>query len=560
MNGNILAEDIKAVLESKDLFKQLDAPFQFFGKVYSASDNAARAVVYENEVASLVKMFPHLAEGVDVKSLKGGTRPPAKLLEAASEMAKDHYQDYERVSRKIRELSKHGVLPQFVTFTAEFARNLFKQVKNNTAMIRGKFGADYGLAPPTDQKAIAAMRSEGLKRMSSLMAVTGVGGGAAIYGANRTGFFSKEDIDEDRENAFRRILPSFAKNKPLLFSYDSETKLGAYANASYIIPHAIPTSLITAVLSGSDERDLVQALTEEFVGEGTFLTKSIINAMQNRTGRGQKISYAIDDTEYARDLIAYIISDTFTPGIVNEASKFIKATEGKGDYSVAEVLQRQAGLRFFKFSTDDLIRFKFQDLMDSESGFKGQYSVAREYRELSPEQLEAEYEKANNGARVAYEGMNELYVDMTQNLGYSQEEAVKLMLSSDSKLSKKNAFRIINGLPFEDIPRFRPQTTFEKYDQFVIGRSNKEIRDGLRSLYREDAVTARSLEREHKRRLKAERRNIPLYYQTFLGLDVQSRAEFIVELGLDRNQAELRRLAQYGIYNKNVKLAIKQMQ
>ena len=565
-NGNIAVEDIKAVMESANIFKALDSPFQFLGKMYSASDNATRAVIYESQIETLVKLFPDIAGGSTVKSIRAGKRPPEAILRAASEITKDVYQDYDRVSRKIKFLSRHGVMPQFVTFTAEFTRNLYNQAKIATQMINGTFGEAYGLARVTDQAILSEMRAEGFKRLGYLLGVTGIGGGAAIFGVNRTGLLDKfnitktDPIDQEQEDALRRVMPSYAKNKSLLFAYDSESKLGSYANASYIIPHAIPTNMLTAMMSGADEKEIIGLLREEFLGEGTFLQRSLINALQNRTIRGKKITYAVNDEQAAYDLITYVLEDAFQPGISRELKRAFEAAEGKGDFTPKEVFARQLGLRFNKFDMNEMVRFRFQDLMDSESGYKGKYSVARDYGELNEEDLEREYQQANEGAKIAYDKMTELYNDMTTHFGFSESEATELMLDSGSKLSKKNAFRIINGLPYKEFDRQKPLTNFEKFDAFAVGRDDKQIRQGIRDMQKENALEAQKLGAEYKRRIKAERRNIPPYYQTFLSLDVQERANFIAELGLDKNISELRKLQRYGIYNQNVEYALRLMQ
>ena len=166
MNGNIAADDIietlRAVGTSGGKLQQVanvgKVPFEFFGKMYSVTDIAARASVYEANKRSLQKIFPRLAGAVNKRELE----------KVAAAITNDTYQNYDYVSRIVRRMSRIGIMPQFVTFTAEFARNMYHQGRIAKMLMTGdvnKLASQYGVSRNVLKDVnMGAFRKEGIRR------------------------------------------------------------------------------------------------------------------------------------------------------------------------------------------------------------------------------------------------------------------------------------------------------------------------------------------------------------------------------------------------------------
>jgi hypothetical protein len=563
INGNIQAEDLIANLKKSGLVgkvgETIKSPFDFFGKLYSVSDIAARVVVYEATKVTMQKIFPALR----------GPASRQELNRLSSAITNDVYQNYDRLSRIVRAATRVGVMPQFVAFTAEFSRNMYNQATIARLMAMGdvaglarKYGIQQRFLKGVDT---GAMQREGTKRLAMLTLV----GSAATFGP--AAWNNSQGIDKETDDDIRLTLPSWMKNKPLLY-YRGEGDNIAIANASYIMPHAIVGSVINAALDGEDERTVLGFVAEEFIGDGTFVNQELMRALDNRTARGKKITHAIDDAEKTRDLLAYVMQATFEPGFVREYEKFIDAQSEQGLYTTGEVLRRQLGLRFQKMKFTENVQYKLQDLMDSQSGYKGEYSTAYkrftgEYEgdPISQQELDQIYEASNEGARKAYERMQVIYRAMTRSYGFTTDEAIEAISEKGSNLSKKNAYRIIKGLPYKDLDR-TPQSNIHAQLEELFGEgtnidsySDAQIRAQLARTQRANPIIGKQLINLYRTQKRIEASGLSTEQKLLKSMSVEDRASVILELGMNNPKAK-RELRSKGIWTSDVDLAIKFMQ
>ena len=570
MNGNITADDIietlRAVGTSGGKLQKVatlgKTPFEFFGKMYSVTDIAARASVYEANKSMLKKTFPRL----------GGAVNQRELEKVAAAITNDTYQNYDYVSRIVRRLSRVGIMPQFVTFTAEFSRNMYHQARIASQMASGNVDAiarQYGISKSILKGVdLNQFRKEGVKRMTGLIAV----GATASFGP--AAWNRSQGIDEEADNDLRKILPSWQRNKALLFYKDpNKPDEIAVANASYIMPHAIVSSAIQAGFDGKDQTSVMGFLMEEFLGTGTFINQEMMRAVDNRTGRGKQITYALEDEEKAKDLIGYFIKATFEPGFMREYEKFADSISGseQAQFTTKEVLNRQLGLRFNKYNLEEMTKYKLQDLMDSESKIKGEYTTAYkkftgEYtgEVVSAQQLEEIYQDANEGSAMAYDQMKDIFQSMTRSFGYSHDKAVEVISSPGSNVSISNAFRIIKDLDHQDIDRVPGNTTEQRYNQLfgvdteISQFTDSQIRRQINSLRRTDPIEYKAMNNYYRSLKRSERSNLSTEDKLLKKMSIRDRAEAILSLGYD-SHAKKMELRRKGIWTKDVELAIRAM-
>ena len=128
-------------------------------------------------------------------------------------------------------------------------------------------------------------------------------------------------------------------------------------------------------------RDMV---VQEFMGEGTFVNRSMMQAINNRNERGQKITYSENDVEKAKELLGYFVSEAFTPGISREYNKLSEALKGNGDLSVMDVLKRQLGYRMNTFNLAENNKFYMMDHKANADGNAKAYNKAKDANNSKP--------------------------------------------------------------------------------------------------------------------------------------------------------------------------------
>ena len=568
MNGNIVTEDLIATLKTGGLAGKVGAavksPFDFFGKAYSVTDIAARASMYEQTKKTLTRLFPEF-----------GQVQNAKLLQkSAAGITNDTYQNYDRVGRIARFLTRVGLMPQFVTFTLEFSRNMYNQAviarmmsMGDIAGLAAKYNVPENIAQSVDK---GAFMREGAKRVAMLSGVVGLGAaGPAMWNAS-------QGISEEDDDNMKKFMESWNKNKSLLY-YKSKDGTIAAANASYIMPHAMIGAVIDAGLDGKDESSVIGFITEEFVGDGTFLNQELMRAVDNRTVRGKPITYATGDAERFRDLFNYVVKATYEPGFVRELEKYVASLDEDSLYSTQEVLRRQAGLRFRKHDFKEDAPYEFQDLSRAYSGYKGEYTTAYRYytgeykgqRTVNEEQLNDAYEKANDGARRAYELMQDR-VQSLKSIGkiinISPDEVMEIVAGPRSNISRSNAYRLVKGLPYKDLDRSPAQTAEVKYEElFGVGTnisdySEAQIRDKINEIRFSNPMDFKEILNQHRQRIRIEKSNLSTEDKLLKSLSSKDRAEIILELGLHKNYEEKRRMQRAGIWTPDVDMIIRSEQ
>lgn len=510
-NANILDSDLRDTLDNGIFSRVLNKVTDPVGKLYSVPDTMGRYVGWKANQNTLRKMFPEASDDL--------------IKREAAHLINDTYQNYDKLSNVVRTLSRWGVMPQFASFTAEFARNQYNQGKYIAQMLSGKYKgiSDMGKAN------VGAMRREGAKRAAALAAVYG-GTYGAIEGVKAASGLEQEDQDALRDLAYA----PWDKNREQMVKYDKKTRKGWTANPSYIVPHAIGLSALKAGMRGDDEAAVVNMLFEEMVGEGSFIMQEAFRALENRDQYGKDISNEMNDLRNAADRIKYFIAESFRPGVARELKKFAQAKRGAGDLTLADVGQRQLGLRSNPFDVNEAAKFSVRGNYEPAKQEASQYYSTLKYQEPTPEESQAAYMRAERINRESFDAMMRNKQSMTQ-LNFTEDEIIKTF--KDAGVPSKQILNILNGT-YTPLPRVKLPSASETYDEL---QGSREAKLGqIRQLMKTDKAMAQQLLKRWKQEAKAT--NLSPRDQLLRNLDIAERVSY-----LRANPSKLRELRSKGI-------------
>ena len=553
--ASIFADDIIQAVQ-KGKIPYIDSGLEFFGKAYSAFDVAARLTVYETNSKMVKNIFPSVSS--------------QKLKVLAAEITNDTYQNYGRVSQIIRRLSQLGVMPQFVVFTAELTRNVFHQYRIAAAMARGTFGKQYGLSA---QEIAGAdkfkMQAEGLKRLTFLSGMIALGKVIPDY-FNRSNGFSEEEENHFRQNV---AYPYQVNKQLLLYRKPDDPNEIAVMNASYLNPLSIPTAALEGLFADAfDEnspRSFFGMFAEEFIGEGTFLAKNVYNVLANRDQYGKEITLAQEAEQRMFDMTTYVLQETFEPGfmreLIGDSSKLAQARRG-GKFTVNEVIARQFGFRFDKINQIDSLSFKLQDLANTSSDLKQNYT--RAYNQvldgrISQEEAMQVHARSNADLQKAHDRIRDMYKSTLLYGNMTKEETSKTFTDARANLSTDTKIRVINDMEYSPIPLVPILTNQEEYDQLfgqdteIENYSFKEIIKEISKYRTSDPMKYRRLISRYRASKKASlRKDISDTEKLLLKSSSRKRAELIRQLGLNSKE-DRKRLRKIGVLTNDTLLYLK---
>ena len=512
---NIVESDIRDAFDRGLFSKALEkSPIGFFGKAYSVPDTIGRYIGWKAQQKMLKKVHPSLDD--------------AAVKRMAADVINDTYQNYDRLSGTVKSLSRSGIMPQFASFTAEFMRNQYNQARIIKEMLAGKFGAAQGL--DMSKADLGAMKREGAKRLASLTAVYG-GTAGAIKALNSDG-----GVTDENEQSIKNLMPSYDKDKQLAIRMSEDGKSGSYANTSYIVPQSLGLAAFDAAMDDKPLESLSSMLVGELMGEGSFVSRGLMEAINNRNGRGRKISYNEDEFINAKERLEYFVKQTFTPGINREVKKFDEAVRGLGDFSVKEVLARQVGYRVNKFNLAENAKFLILEHRDNAQGSAAAYRKARDYGNLRQEDLDASYAQANESRKGAMDAISARNQDL-KNTNHSEAERIAIM--KDAGVSSRDIYDILTD-NYTPIPKSKPITTTEVYQGLPEDRSEKLKAIAL--IGRTDKKMANSLKSKFKKEEQDNRRGINTKDSLFKALTDREKVSAIRRNNLSVNDLQRKRL------------------
>ena len=515
---------------NKSLKGGIKATMDWFGKAYSVGDTSMRYVVWKGNQRQLKKMFPDYSV--------------AEIEAAAARLTNNTFQNYDKLSNVIRQVSRAGLADQFVPFTAELTRNMYNQGKYVAQMTAGTFGKDIGLDPTRANK--TQMRLQGVKRGAALAAVT-AGTDAAITQYNE----SKGVTGEDEEQFGFSIAPEWDSSKRLVIIPDETGRKGRYVNPSYLVPQGMAAQAFEAGFSGSPLAQLIEFSKDQYLGApGTFPVRAIGQIISGRDLNGKLISVDPRTQEVAKDVMGVIYDETLKPGAQRTIERWSDSLSGIGDRTTKDNALRMLGIRDYQWDAEKSFTNKLREISEPMRQAKGTYSSAlRKFTDnnIPREELDATYEEMNTARRLNMDIMRQHYL----NLGggtwkYSQDERIVMM--KEAGVSSADILDVVEST-YTDMPLVKEESTSQIYDDIPGG--TKEKTDYLRKLAKTDPSLAKKLIAIHKRP-----NNLTEKEHLIRTLSPQRRANRLIEMGAHKNRALMREMMRKGIANPEVRRII----
>ena len=521
---------------NKSLKGGIKATMDWFGKAYSVGDTSMRYVVWKGNQRQLKKMFPDYSV--------------AEIEAAAARLTNNTFQNYDKLSNIIRQVSRAGLADQFVPFTAELTRNMYNQGKYVAQMTAGTFGKDIGLDPTRANK--IQMRLHAVKRGAALAAVT-AGTDAAITQYNEL----KGVTNKDEEQFGFSIAPEWDSSKRLIIIPDETGRKGRYVNPSYLVPQGMAAQAFEAGFSGSPVSQLAEFVKDQYLGApGTFPVRAIGQIISGRDLNGKLISVDPRTQEVAKDFMGVIYDETLKPGAQRTIERWSNSLSGIGDRTTKDNALRMLGIRDYQWDAEKSFTNKLREISEPMRQAKGTYSSAlRKFTDnnIPREELDATYEEMNTARRLNMDIMRQHY----KNLGggtwkYSQDERIVMM--KEAGVSSADILDIIENT-YTDIPKVKAKQTYDIYEE--LGNTKKEREAAIREIAREDPLLARKLISHHKKIMRVELLKISEVDKLIRTQSPQKRAERLINMGAHKNRALMSEMMQKGIATPEVRHIIK---
>jgi hypothetical protein len=524
----VIASDVRDSFKRSISQKGSDLLLDVPSKLYSAPDIAFRYVVWKGNQKQLRKMYPNATQ--------------EQIEAAAARLTNDTYQQYDKVSPAVKFLSRIGLANPFVTFTAEKLRNMYNQGLYAGKMMRGDFGLDVGLDPATAD--VAAMRLQGGKRAASLAAVAG--GSALLF--NELNKSKGLDMESQKEFG-ETIAPNWDSSKQLVIIPDETGRKGTYFNPSYLVPELTATNAFYAGLRNKDFGSVVNYFVEELMGEGTFVFQAAAKIVLGFDENGKEVSLSADKLQQLKDKAKVFWEDVLEPGGMREIDKWERALQDVGDITERQLLMRLMGIRYNTWDAERSGKLKIRSANNAMRDASGRFSSARDYKDLTPEQLESVYQEMNDARRSQFDVIRQHY----DNLGggtwkYTDDERIQIM--KDAGMSGTDILDITDGT-YTDLPKTKRLRTSDIYDD-LEGITNKEKLDSMKAVRKEDPGLYKRLIQHHKRMVQVDSRNLTPREKLISKLDVDKRVDYLINKGVLENRALLREYQRKGIATRGV--------
>jgi hypothetical protein len=519
LTGNIAYEDLKAGLQGKRIGKVLEKVTNVPGRVYSLPDNIFRVVNYENNMHVLKKMMP--------------TATDEQIKEMGARLTTKTYPNYDSISPELKTLSRIGFMPQFVSYSLEFARTQFEQAKAIRDMMNGTLVAKLGdefKDIPVNQ---AAMKKEAAKRAVAMTTAYA----AATYGINQ---FNRQTFTEEEERAYRETgAADFERDKPLLLSRKKDGSVSSI-NTSVYLPQTILANPIMAILRGENAEEgtdnLLKVLGTELIGEGSFAAQGLSTIVSGRDFEtGELIS---NDPNYIGNRLdrAANFSKEFIPSTITALQKPDKTTQEK--------VTRQLGIREEVRKIPEGFGFKARGINEAVSNIKSTmsgYQYSLKAGRVTPDQ----YEGLIANEQSNYAGNMQKMLDHVKNLrtlGETDETIIPML--KDAKFSSLDTLNLIEGqlIPYDPT---KEKTTSEMLDE-ITGKDDVETRQNIREFIKKDPIVGERILGAYKDKARSQGIVLSPKEALLAGLPTNEKvARLFPEIQSSRDpQAAIRRLVK----------------
>lgn len=287
------------------------------------------------------------------------------------------------------------------------------------------------------------------------------------------------------------------------------------------MPHALALSALKAGLNGDSEQSLIGLLSEELVGEGSFIFQSVYQSMMNLDERGEKISKQINELDQAKERLGFFLKESFEPGFSRELKKLQKARLGKGDLTLKEVGARQLGARINPFDVSKAAMFTIGNTNTLSNEAKSDYNKLLKYEEPSEAELNQEYEKANKIYSDAFAALSKNNQSLIE-LGYDENDRIKIF--KDAKVSSKRILEILDNSP-SDLPRALKKSTSDIYNE--LGDTMQEKLVNINRYLRSDPIVGKRLKAMWLREQKSAKKGFSEKDLIIRNMDTDEKVDYL---------------------------------
>jgi hypothetical protein len=400
------------------------------------------------------------------------------------------YPNFESVSPEVKALSRTGIMPQFVTYSLEFARTQFEQAKLIREMMNGTFASKLGNEfkdIPVNQ---TALKKEAAKRLVAM----GSAYTAASYGLNE---LNRESLTLEQERAYRdTVAADFERDKPLFIKKNKDGSFTS-VNTSYYLPQTILANPIMSVIRGENAEEgtgnLLKVFKNELLGEGSFAAQAFASLASGRDFEtGELISNATTGFGQAADR-----TQNFAKELVPSTVTALQ----KQDKTFQEKAARQAGLRIDERTIPEGFGFKARGINEAINNIKSTMS-GKQYAltdgKISPEEYQASIANEQNNYAANIDMMIN-HVKNLKTLGETDDAIIPML--KDAKFSSVDILNLLEGknVPFDPTKK---KTTVEMLDEIAVADDLK-TRQNIRELIKKDPINGNKVLGAYKDRIRA---------------------------------------------------------
>ena len=402
IDRNVTTSEIRDGV-NKGFFGKLLKPItEPIGKAYSIFDTAQRLAVFDSYKEIVRK-------GLSKNDL--AKMSDEAIEELAAELTNATYQNYGRINKSMRFLSRIGVLNEFASFNLEQLRTAFNNGRLTRDLKNGSFSKkmndEYGVN--FDQKFANELGNKRLMASAGYIATATAG----ISMMNRNNGVSPEEEQALRET----IIPEWDRDSKLLIKIDGDKV--KTANISYQLPIAELSSAFEAGLRGEDfyqsVGNIFGATWNKMGGSGTMNAQNFFAALNNRDPRtGRPISDEPSGGRRFADLATYYGAETFTPTLLGKTS----------DKTTPDLILRYTlGLRNQNTTIEGGAGFKIRALRERVNNLRRSYSSDLYY---------------GKDMQQAYNSRNEVY---KRNMAEAIKHAENLRILGQTEEQITNIFK-----------------------------------------------------------------------------------------------------------------------
>ena len=287
-------------------------------------------------------------------------------------------------------------------------------------------------------------------------------------------------------------------------------------------------------MRGDDEATVAGFVADEIVGEGSFIMQEAYRALRNKDKNQKTISNEMGALKNAAERIKYFAIESFRPGVSREIKKAAEAKRGAGDLTLAEVGQRQLGLRKSSIDLNEGAQFAVRDSYRPAQEQSSSYYSLIKYNEPSEQQAREAYQKAERINQQSFAALVENKKSMLQ-FDFTEDEIVNTM--KEAGVPSKKILSVLNET-YEPLPLYKLPSTSEVYEELEGSRSQK--RSEILKIRRADRELGDRLLNRWKR--EGRKSNLSAKDELLKNLDVRERVAY-----LKANPGKLQELRRKGI-------------